>query len=160
MSICWRISNHLDLSGKGGVIASGRWHSAGSPIVYLAESPAGALLEHLVHLTASNGKLPNSYNLLEVEIPETCTVTAIEPSAPPDWQSVTLDWKDKSEVTQQLGDAWLAAHETPLARVPSVILPLTWNLLLNPRHPDAAAVRVVSATQSRFDMRLFRFGNR
>ncbi|MGH7819352.1 MAG: RES family NAD+ phosphorylase, partial [Candidatus Binatia bacterium] len=43
----WRISNHSELKGIGGLRASGRWHTAGRPIVYLAEHPALCLLEVL-----------------------------------------------------------------------------------------------------------------
>src|ERR1700753_1353070 len=35
--ILWRISRHRDLSGIGGLKASGRWHHAGHVILYLAK---------------------------------------------------------------------------------------------------------------------------
>ena len=50
MAIFWRISDYIDLSGEGGRKAGARWHTAGSRIVYLAESPMAALVETLVHL--------------------------------------------------------------------------------------------------------------
>jgi RES domain-containing protein len=52
--ILWRISRHRDLSGAGGMRAAGRWHEAGRPVVYLAESPAAALLEVCVHTSAND----------------------------------------------------------------------------------------------------------
>ena len=61
--------------------------------------------------------------------------------------------------TRQIGDAWLASRETPLARVPSAIAPQTWNYLLNPEHPDAKQVQVAEVIKERFDNRLFRFGD-
>lgn len=69
-------------------------------------------------------------------------------------------WKQKLELTQRIGNAWLASLATPLARVPSAIVPRTWNYLLNPEHPDAVDVKIESATRERFDNRLFRFGPR
>jgi RES domain-containing protein len=45
----WRISNHTALEGTGGLLASGRWHSKGRPIIYCAPDPSTALLEVLVH---------------------------------------------------------------------------------------------------------------
>jgi len=45
----WRISNYADLSGGGGLQAAGRWHTRGKRIVYLADHPASAVLEMLVH---------------------------------------------------------------------------------------------------------------
>ncbi|MDE3106013.1 MAG: RES family NAD+ phosphorylase, partial [Acidobacteriota bacterium] len=41
----WRISNFRSLAGEGGLRYAGRWHTAGKPIVYLAASAAGALVE-------------------------------------------------------------------------------------------------------------------
>jgi RES domain-containing protein len=63
-------------------------------------------------------------------------------------------------LTRQIGDAWLASLETALARVPSAILPRTWNYLLNPEHPDAKQVQIAEVIKERFDNRLFRFGTR
>jgi RES domain-containing protein len=51
MTTLWRISNFVDLSGEGGLGASGRWHTEGRLVVYLADCPAGALLERIVHMT-------------------------------------------------------------------------------------------------------------
>ena len=50
MTTLWRISNYLDLSGEGALGTSGRWHTEGRLVVYLADCPAGALLERIVHL--------------------------------------------------------------------------------------------------------------
>ena len=46
-----RISNHADLLGIGGMQASARWHTAGQPVVYLAERPSSALLKSLSTLS-------------------------------------------------------------------------------------------------------------
>ena len=67
--VLWRISNYADLRGIGGLRAPGRWHFAGQAIVYLAEHPALALLEILVHMEiASVGQLPDGYQLLRVDV--------------------------------------------------------------------------------------------
>lgn len=151
MATFWRISNFIDLSGEGGYVASGRWHTRGKPIVYLAGTPAGALLERIVHLQDGNGKLPRFYHLLEIEAPETSLLKDLPAPA-------LEDWKEKRELTRSLGDEWLASRETAMARVPSVIVPYTWNYLFNPEHPNAGQLRVVSVVRERFDSRLFRFG--
>ncbi len=38
--------------------------------------------------------------------------------------------------TVATGDAWLAEGRSAALRVPSVLLPYAWNVLLNPRHAD------------------------
>ena len=151
----WRISNYADLSGEGSRGGSARWHTEGNLVVYLAESPASALLERIVHLTDRDpgGFLPSVYQLLQISVPddlETKPLSALAPS----------DWREHAEFTRGIGDAWLASLETPLARVPSAIVPHTWNYLLNPLHPDAGKVQIAEVIRERFDNRLFGLGAR
>ena len=65
----WRISQHADLSGVGGLYARGRWHSRGQPVVYLADHPASCLLEMLVQ-GARLDALPAAYQWLRVDAPD------------------------------------------------------------------------------------------
>jgi RES domain-containing protein len=133
----------------GGIRYSARWHSAGSRIVYLAESPAGAMIEVLVHLELEEDELPPHYTLLRVEVP---AHMAIQKLVPPRGAA----WMTNEAVTRKLGDAWLAAQSSALACVPSAILPRTSNYLLNPAHPEAARIKVKDATKHNFDVRLLR----
>ena len=149
----WRVSNFIDLSGEGGRIASARWHTAGSRIVYLAESPMVALVESLVHLDVDSEDIPDFYTLLRISAPEELAVRRLDPPA-------GSEWRRDQEMTRRVGDAWLTSKETPLARVPSAIAPYTWNYLLNPEHPDAPKVEIAEVIRERFDNRLFRFGPR
>ena len=153
MTTLWRISNFSDLCGKGGRGFSARWHTAGRLIVYLADCPAGALLERIVHMTdmVEDAFLPQFYQLLKVVVPDELAIKQLNTIAP-------VDWKEHPEFTRNLGNAWLASRETPLARVPSAIIPRTWNYLLNPEHPDAQQVVVAEVVREQFDNRLFRFG--
>ena len=155
MTTLWRISNYLDLSGEGARLASGRWHTEGRLVVYLAENPAGAMLERVVHLMDRDeeGILPRFYQLLRVAVPDDVATKQLNALAP-------ADWKEHPEFTRSIGDAWLASMETLLARVPSVIVPHSWNYLLNPEHPEAKQVEVAEVIRERFDNRLFRSGVR
>jgi RES domain-containing protein len=153
MTTLWRISGYSDLSGEGGIGASGRWHTEGISIVYLADCPAGALLERIVHMMemVDDAFLPHFYQLLKVAVPDDLAVKDLHTIA-------RSDWKEHPAFTRNLGDAWLASRETPLARVPSALAPHTWNYLLNPVHPEARLVRIEEVIRERFDTRLFRFG--
>src|ERR1700729_3258228 len=99
--ILWRISNYADLLGIGGMEASARWHTAGRPIVYLAESPSSALLEILVHLEVDEDDRPDTYQILKVEAPGDISVEGVSLA------SLPSDWKNNEEVTHEIGDAWL-----------------------------------------------------
>lgn len=153
MAIYWRISDYPDLNGEGGRKAGARWHTAGSRIVYLAESPMAALVETLVHLDVDGEDTPDFYTLLKVSVPNGLAVQPLDPPA-------GTEWKQHLDLTRSIGDAWLASLATPLARVPSAIAPHTWNYLLNPAHPDAKQVQIAEVIQERFDNRLFRLGAR
>jgi RES domain-containing protein len=153
MAIYWRISDYVDLIGEGGRRAGARWHTAGSRIVYLAESPMAALVETLVHLDVDPEDTPDFYTLLRISVPDGFAVESLDPPA-------GIEWKQNLELTRSIGDAWLASLKTTLARVPSAIAPHTWNYLLNPSHPDAAQVQIAEVIKERFDNRLLRFGAR
>lgn len=145
----WPISNYADLQGIGGLRASGRWHTRGRPIVYLAESPPGALIEVLVHVDVSRLEdLPDRYTLLTIEADgdiglESCV-------------DLPDDWAENRQVSRAAGDRWLEGARSALLRVPSAIMPGIWNVLLNPLHPDAHRLRITGTASLPFDRRLFK----
>ena len=145
----WRVSNYVTLVGAGGLMSPGRWHSQRREIVYLAESPPAALLERLVHLEIDPDDLPQTYQLLALDIPGGTAFETVNESELP------VDWRSNDAATWAIGDRWLQAVRTPLLRVPSAITPHTSNWLLNPRHPDAATARIVEVMKAPFDQRLF-----
>jgi RES domain-containing protein len=145
----WRISDHADLSGEGGLLASGRCHTQGNRIIYLADHPASALVEVLVHLEVDSEDIPEPYQLLAVELPDNTALEAIELKQLPN------DWHDQLSFTRKIGDAWLRENRVPLLRVPSAIIPFATNWLLNPAHREAAGARVADVIRAPFDRRLF-----
>jgi RES domain-containing protein len=146
--VLWRISNHASLDGRGGLLASARWHTQGRPIVYLAESAAGAMVEILVHLELGPTNLPANYKLLKAEAPDDLSVRSVLD------RDLPANWREDLVLTRTLGDEWLAARATALLRVPSAIVPETWNVLLNPLHPEAARISVVWHREYPWDGRL------
>lgn len=146
--LLWRISRHRDLTGAGGLRAPGRWHDRGFPIVYLAETPAGALLETCVHTSAND--VPPNYTLLAVRVEEQTSVETLDVSA------LRADWIDHVEATRDIGSAWLRSLRSALLRVPSALAPATFNVLLNPRHPDATHLQIESTYEYPFDPRIKR----
>lgn len=141
----WRISNFVDLSGRGGLIGPGRWHSLGTPIVYCADHPSTALLEILVHATRQT--VPDFYQLIEIDIPNDIRL-----------QSAVLQegWETDLSFTQRTGTDFVLANREAILAVPSVIMPKARNYLLNPGHADAARIAVVNIYRYPFDSRLLR----
>lgn len=148
--ILWRISNCATLDGQGGLFASARWHSRGHPIVYLAETPASALLELLVHLELDIKNLPTSYKLLKAEAPEDISIRTVEES------NLPAGWREDLILTRTVGDEWLASAGATLLKVPSAVMPETFNILLNPHHPEAARVKILWHREHPWDRRLLK----
>jgi len=128
--ILYRVSNHADLLGKGGELVDGRWHTRapGRRIVYLADHPALCLLETLVHFEREQD-MPDTYQLMSVDIPD----NLIEEL---DQTVLSADWKSDLALTQRIGNDWLSESQQgtrkPAILVPSVIVPVGHNCLLNP----------------------------
>ena len=134
--LCTR--QHPGLDGTGAKIYGGRWNSAGQAVVYTASCGALAALEYMVHMT----KLPANMLLARIEIPDTVDIEEID----------SVPAADRA--FRQLGDEWLQHNGTAALRVPSVLVPRRWNLLLNPAHPLFLAIKIVDQTPFAFDSRL------
>jgi RES domain-containing protein len=139
--LAWRLCRapFADLTGEGARRYGGRWNLPGRPVVYAASSAALAVLEVRVHLDLTPDLLPDDYLLLTIDLREFATeeVTNI----PPD--------------PAVFGDTWLREQRTPVLQVPSMIVPDSSNLLVNPAHPDAAPASIIARRRFAFDRRLW-----
>jgi RES domain-containing protein len=142
----WRISNYADLAGLGGLQADGRWHSKGRPIIYTAETAAGAFAEMLVNV--SRDLFPDTFQLMTIAVPAGLEPMEVSVSALP------ADWRHNKASTQALGDTWLQENAALLLRVPSALIPDTHNVLINPRHPGAQRMTIVNVQKVTLDQRL------
>lgn len=151
--LVWRLTRapYADLSGRGGELASGRWHTKGRPVVYTAGTAALALLEVRVRLDLPLDLLPDDYVLMRIEAPDDLAVHDVAPGDLPEgWQG-----PGGEATVRAVGDAWLAAAEMPVLRVPSAVVEEERNLLINPRHHEAARIRVDGVRPFAWDGRLF-----
>lgn len=145
MSVVWRLSNgrYPPLDGEGARLAGGRWNSPGRSVVYTSESLALCLAEALVHIS---GALPVRYVRFKIYLPD----NAIEVV---DIASLKKGWEDDLDYSRILGDKWLTDRRSLALAVPSVVLPESTNLLLNPFHPSVVELRI-EQSPFRFDPRL------
>src|SRR5438128_7829629 len=89
--------------GEGARRVGGRWNSKGTRVLYMSENRSLAVLEILVHLSAS---LPDRYVLGEADIPDNAAVDILDDSQlPVNWS--TLDPREQ-EPTRQIGNEWVA----------------------------------------------------
>ena len=152
----WRICFKGDLSLEGlpygSTLGPGRWHlppASGLPVVYAASSRALAQLEKRVH---ANGVAPVKQALIRLELP----LGAIILDAHNDLALESPRWRLDEGYTQGVGVDWLQSTASLGLWVPSVVEPQERNLLINPAHPQYAAIAVVTETLNfEFDPRLF-----
>ncbi len=126
----------------------GRWHRLGTPVVYAADTPATALLETLVH-TARTDLLASSYVVFAADVPQALIVDLQADELPPRWQSWPWD-----PGAQRVGSLWFDEQVSAVLSVPSAVVPMHRNYLLNPTHPDWQQVTVGPAEPFAVDTRL------
>jgi RES domain-containing protein len=142
----WRLAsgNYPPLTGEGARLVGGRWNLSGRPLVYTSESLALCLAECMVHVT---GNLPRNYFAFKISFPD----TEIEEL---DLKTLKAGWERDAARTRTVGDKWLIGARSLALIVPSVVLPESRNILLNPQHPAAVKMRVFSRKPFTFDPRL------
>jgi len=131
--LLWRIT-HKDragtaFTGKGAARYPGRWNTAGVPIVYTAESLAGAMVELLAYFKDIRSLETRVY--FRVRIQEDAILELDPATLPEDWRRYPYPLS-----TQRIGAQWYRDGASVGLRVPSVLIPETYNVLLNPDHPD------------------------
>jgi RES domain-containing protein len=138
-----------DIKGSG---IDGRWNSLGQYVIYYGGSLALSCLEKLVH-TPGTSLYTGYFSVTVSNIPARVAIKEIKLNElvklHPEWNKV-LNYP----VTQSVGDAWLQSLETAVLKVPSAIIELEYNYLLNPAHPDFHKIKLLSVNKFNFDTRL------
>ncbi len=137
-------------SGLGATLASHRWTWARPQLraVYGSDSLPLACLEVLVHLRPSPRTFRRSV-YYEIEIPDGQLERIAQERLPAGWDRAV-----PVAATRDLGTAFLEQKRAVGLVVPTAILPLGSNVLLNPLHPSFSLRWVRGPWAFRFDGRL------
>jgi RES domain-containing protein len=108
------------------------------------------LVELLVHIEIDSDDLSDTVRYLEIDAPDDISAETVSLAA------LERNWQRNQTATRTIGDEWLRSHRTALFRVPSVIVPATWNILINPQHPESDHIEVLRIHRHRVDPRLVR----
>lgn len=128
-------------SGHGAAKYGGRWNSKGFRAVYCSDSLALACLETLVHIRPLPRTFPPSVYYV-AEIPDALIERPVKLAG------VTL------AETQALGTQFLRNRVGVALEVPTTILSVGSNLILNPIHPDFKIDWISGPLEFVYDSRL------
>jgi RES domain-containing protein len=106
----------------------------------------------MVHLEIDLEDLPTTYQLLGIDVPDDLAIETLSVS---DLEAVSQGWADDPTATRGLLRPWFDQARTAVVSVPSAIVPFTHNYVINPRHNDAARIRVSHVARYPHDLRLF-----
>lgn len=154
MIVGWRLvkAQYRDtaFNGEGARDSGGRWNRKGLGVVYLADSLALSALETFVHLDRACEGI--KYVAFRVEIPDEVRLTTIER------EDLKQGWRvnPPARRTIDLGSSWAEGGTTAVLRVPSSIVPMECNLVLNPAHPDFKRIKIAAPKPFAFDPRMWK----
>lgn len=149
--IVYRIANlkykDLTLSGIGAEKVGGRWNKVGTRAVYCSENISLALLEYYVH-SENIAYLPKNILVAKIEFPNDFEIRELS-KLPERWSQYPYSSKTPSIFTD------LAKERDFFAlRVPSTIISLESNIILNPLYKDFGKVEIVDFIELPIDERL------
>ncbi len=136
-------------TGEGSRLYGGRWNHRGSPVVYVSESLALAVLEQFVNVGFEGQYM--KYVYMRIEVPDSIKLKTIEV------KSLPTGWNESPvlSATMDIGSNWLSKAETAILKVPSAIVPVEHNFMLNPQHQDFKKIKISDPLPYRLDSRMW-----
>jgi RES domain-containing protein len=106
------------------------------------------VLEILVHNQVREPAALARHRFFKLEIPDEISRDSVDESQLP------TDWSRRVSVTRAWGDRWIRESRAAVLTVRSVLVPETYNLIINPRHADAARIKRLTSFPYPLDSRL------
>ncbi|TKR57089.1 RES domain-containing protein [Allopusillimonas ginsengisoli] len=150
--IGWRIAKAKrahDLSGIGAALDGGRWNDVDVPAVYMGLSPAISCLETFVHVN-SYPRIPLKITRFILPDDEALYFWPKPETLPAGWMSVPPD-----RASMSFGTKWLQSGQHLGLVIPSAVLPLERNIVINPGHPAITQVQIETQFDFMYDERMF-----
>jgi RES domain-containing protein len=116
-------------------------------VVYASDSSALAALEALAH--SDRRRFERRFLAYRLRLPERLVLTLADRDVPPDWRD-----RPVSIGARRVGDGWVREGASVALSVPSVLVPLERNIVVNPGHPDFRGLEVSDTIEFVFDARL------
>ncbi len=147
----WRITRkpyqNSAFSGEGARLYGGRFNSEGFRAVYTSASLSLSLLELLVQI--DDPEFINDCVQFYAEIDERLIFKPRINDLPSGWDKIPY-----GKAAQEFGDKWLKDEQYAVIRIPSVVVPVEFNYVINPGHPEFRSIDISPAEDVMFDPRL------
>jgi len=140
-----------DLSGKGAELFGGRWNPIGTAALYTSETRALCVLELLAHTPKEI--MPETYIIQTIEIPSKLEREILKL----DIDSLDKSWNSlqPQEWTENIGLEYFNKGKLGIS-VPSAIINMEFNIVLNPLHPKFNKISIVEKVNFELDRRLLK----
>jgi RES domain-containing protein len=150
----WRISKRkyatTAFNGEGARRFGGRWNSRGRSVVYTSATLSLAALETFVHIEISDAG--NLFVCIRAEISDEILMETIDISQlPPNWRNLPAP-----SALSEVGDKWFDEGKTAILVVPSAVIPVENNYLINPLHPDFSILQIYPPQPFELDPRMWK----
>lgn len=140
---------HEPLSVAGSRLFGGRWNPKGISVLYATSTPELGLVETLAHAPAVRYEELPTYWVFSLDVPDDIRCYGRD-ELPDYWQDETY------ERTQGWLKDWLVTPERLGVAVPSVLVPLSYNVILHPAHALFEQIRVIGQEVQPVNRRLGR----
>lgn len=135
------------LSGIGAEKVGGRWNEVGTRAVYCSENVSLALLEYYAH-SENRAALPKNILVAKITFPNTFKVTELK-KLPAGWNNIPYS-SESSKIFTELA----SSNDFFALRVPSIIVGVEFNYILNPLYKEFGKVEVLDFLELPLDDRL------
>jgi hypothetical protein len=139
-----------DLTGQGAKIYGGRWNSVGNAMLYSSYSPSLAMLEFACNASGITKTIQTSLLTLKLDSKVKIEIINLN-DLPANWQQVP-----SPDSLKVIGNNWLKSNKTLALKVPSAIMPLESNLLINPLNKDFFKLEIENFVDMNIDSRILK----
>lgn len=139
-----------DISGYGAKLYGGRWNNVGNTMLYTACSPSLAMLEFVCNASGIAKTVQTSLLTLKLDSKVKLEQLTIN-EMPENWQDVPAP-----DILKRIGDNWLKGNTSLGIKVPSAVMPIEFNVLINPLHKDFSKVTIENIVKMDIDKRIIK----
>jgi len=139
-----------DLSGYDAKLYGGRWNNVGSAMLYSAYSPSLAMLEFVCNASGIGKTVQTCLLTLKLDSKVKFEVLTTN-DLPENWQDVPAP-----DVLKRIGDNWIKSNASLVLKVPSAVMPIEFNVLINPLHKDFLQLSIENIVKMEIDNRILK----